>query len=168
MCETHTTNSSDGGGGGEEALQLLLSLGFGRDAAAAALAQTSNDVERAAALLVDAGGDADGGGGEVDDDEELAKSLYLSELQHHQKRLQEQVNQKEREIQEKQQREASGYGSPFDFSAVSDPGASVADPSAAAAGSRAGSRRGGEYFSNLLYIVTLYRKYSRALTFQNM
>ena len=143
-------------------------MGFLRDSAASALAQTSNDVERAAALLVDAGGDADGGGGEVDDDEELAKSLYLSELQHHQKRLQEQVNQKEREIQEKQQREASGYGSPFDFSAVSDPGASVADPSAAAAGSRAGSRRGGEYFSNLLYIVTLYRKYSRALTFQNM
>jgi len=156
------------GGGEEEALQLLLFMGFRRNAAEAALAQTANDVERAAALLVDAGGDADGGGGEVDDDEELAKSLYLSELQHHQKRLQEQVNQKEREIQEKQQREASGYGSPFDFSAVSDPGASVADPSAAAAGSRAGSRRGGEYFSNLLYIVTLYRKYSRALTFQNM
>ena len=43
------------GGGEEEALQLLLFMGFRRNAAEAALAQTANDVERAAALLVDAG-----------------------------------------------------------------------------------------------------------------
>jgi len=39
----------------EVAVQLLLSMGFRRNAAEAALAQTANDVERAAALLVDAG-----------------------------------------------------------------------------------------------------------------
>jgi hypothetical protein len=118
-------------------LEKLVCMGFDRDAAAAALLQTGDNLEHAVALLTGSaegtGGGVEGGGDGAFDDDELAKAVYLGELQQQRQHLEQQLQEKHRQIQE--QNQPTAYGSPFDFGALSQH-------------STSSSSRGGEAFGH--------------------
>ena len=119
-------------------LEKLVCMGFERDAAAAALVQTGDNLEHAVALLTGSaegtGGGVAGGADGAFDDDALAKAVYLGELQQQRQHLEQQLQDKHRQIQE--QNQPTAYGSPFDFGAL-------------AQHSTASSSRGGEGFGNI-------------------